>query len=60
MHLIQLLLPLHDNNGRQISASHFNQVRKELTDALLILRMLALLLLTLKPNSVNRSILRQK
>jgi hypothetical protein len=32
MHLIQLLLPLHDNNGRGFSASWFNQVREELTD----------------------------
>jgi len=32
MHLIQLLLPLRDNNGRQTCASHFDQVRAELTD----------------------------
>lgn len=32
MHLIQLLLPLHDNNGRRFSADYFNQVRKDLTD----------------------------
>jgi hypothetical protein len=32
MHLIQLLLPLHDNEGRQFSVSHFSQVRRDLTD----------------------------
>ena len=32
MHLVQLLLPLQDNNGRRFSASYFNQVRKELAD----------------------------
>ena len=32
MHLIQLLLPLHDNNGRGFSASYFNEVRKDLTE----------------------------
>jgi len=32
MHLIQLLLPLHDNDGRPFSASYFAQVRCDLTD----------------------------
>jgi hypothetical protein len=32
MHLVQLLLPLHDNNGRQFSAADYSEVRKELTD----------------------------
>jgi len=32
MHLIQLLLPLHDNDGRPFSASYFAQVRRDLTD----------------------------
>ncbi len=32
MHLIQLLLPLHDNEGRPFSVSHFTQVRRDLTD----------------------------
>jgi hypothetical protein len=32
MHLIQLLLPLHDNDGRAFPASHFQRVRAELTE----------------------------
>lgn len=32
MHLIQLLLPLHDNDGQPFSVSHFSQVRRELTE----------------------------
>ncbi len=32
MHLIQLLLPLHDNDGRPFSVSYFTQVRSDLTD----------------------------
>lgn len=32
MHLIQLLLPLHDNDGRSFPVDHFNQVRQDLTD----------------------------
>jgi hypothetical protein len=32
MHLVQLLLPLHDNNGRQFSAADYSEVRNELTD----------------------------
>jgi hypothetical protein len=32
MHLVQLLLPLHDNEGRPFSASYFTQVRRDLTD----------------------------
>ena len=32
MHLIQLLLPLHDNEGRPFSVNHFTQVRRDLTD----------------------------
>ena len=31
MHLIQLLLPLHDNDGRAFPANCFKQVRAELT-----------------------------
>ena len=32
MHLIQLLLPLHDNDGRPFSVSDFAQVRRDLTE----------------------------
>lgn len=32
MHLIQLLLPLHDNSGHGFPSSHFNHVRQELTE----------------------------
>ena len=32
MHLIQLLLPLHDNNEQRFPLAYFNQVRKDLTD----------------------------
>ena len=32
MHLIQLLLPLHDNDGQPFSVSYFTQVRHDLTD----------------------------
>jgi hypothetical protein len=32
MHLIQLLLPLHDNDGRPFSVSYFAKVRRDLTD----------------------------
>ena len=32
MHLIQLLLPLHDNDGRAFSPDYFTQVRGELTE----------------------------
>jgi hypothetical protein len=32
MHLIQLLLPLHDNSNHEFSNAHFNRVRQELTD----------------------------
>lgn len=32
MHLIRLLLPLRDNDGRDFPATHFSQVRAELTD----------------------------
>ena len=32
MHLIQLLLPLHDNEKREFPAEYFDAVRKELTD----------------------------
>jgi hypothetical protein len=32
MHLIQLLLPLYDNNNHKFSNAHFNRVRQELTD----------------------------
>jgi hypothetical protein len=32
MHLIQLLLPLHDNDGRPFQVSYFTQVRRDLTD----------------------------
>lgn len=32
MHLIQLLLPLHDNDGRDFPPAHFSQVRAELTE----------------------------
>lgn len=31
MHLIQLLLPLHGNDGRQFPVSYFTQVRRDLT-----------------------------
>ncbi|WP_425613591.1 hypothetical protein NA78x_003426 [Anatilimnocola sp. NA78] len=31
MHLIQLLLPLNDNDGHRMSARHFSKVREELT-----------------------------
>lgn len=32
MHLIQLLLPLYDNEGRAFPGSHFTVVRAELTE----------------------------
>jgi hypothetical protein len=32
MHLIQLLLPLYDNEGARFPAAHFEQVVQELTD----------------------------
>jgi len=32
MHLIQLLLPVHDNNGRRFPRNYFNQVREDLTE----------------------------
>jgi hypothetical protein len=32
MHLIQLLLPLHDNQGQDFPAEYFDKVRKDLTD----------------------------
>jgi hypothetical protein len=32
MHLIQLLLPVHDNNGRGFPADSFSQVREDLTE----------------------------
>lgn len=33
MHLIQLLLPLYDNEGRAFSGSMFDRVREELAEA---------------------------
>jgi hypothetical protein len=32
MHLIQLLLPLHDNNKKKFPPEYFGKVRKDLTD----------------------------
>jgi hypothetical protein len=32
MHLVQLLLPLHDNDGRAFPTDYFTQVRAELTE----------------------------
>lgn len=32
MHLVQLLLPLHDNDGRDFPRDDFNHVRSELTE----------------------------
>jgi hypothetical protein len=32
MHLIQLLLPLHDNNKEKFPADSFSKVRQDLTD----------------------------
>jgi hypothetical protein len=32
MHLIQLLLPLHDNNNQDFPNTYFNRVRQDLTD----------------------------
>ena len=32
MHLVQVLLPLHDNDGRDSPAAHFTEVRTELTE----------------------------
>lgn len=32
MHLIQLLLPLHDNDKQKFPAEYFDAVRRELTD----------------------------
>ena len=32
MHLIQLLLPLHDNNKQEFPIAYFLKVREELTD----------------------------
>ena len=31
MHLVQLLLPLHDNSGRAFPGKNYEQVREELT-----------------------------
>lgn len=31
MHLVQLLLPLHDNDGHGFPRNHFDQVRADLT-----------------------------
>lgn len=33
MHLVQILLPLRDNEGTALPAAHFQAVRAELTDA---------------------------
>jgi hypothetical protein len=32
MHLVQMLLPVVDNNGRRLPSSHFEAVRREMTD----------------------------
>ena len=32
MHLVQLLLPLHDNDGRDFPADYFTQARADLTE----------------------------
>ena len=32
MHLVQFLLPLHDNNNQKFPNAHFNRVRADLTD----------------------------
>lgn len=32
MHLVQLLLPVHDNNGRRFPPDYFNEVRDDLTE----------------------------
>jgi len=32
MHLIQLLLPLHDNDKQEFPHTYFNKVREDLTD----------------------------
>lgn len=32
MHLVQLLLPLNDNEGRPFPTDYFNQIRAELTE----------------------------
>jgi hypothetical protein len=32
MHLVQILLPLHDNEGRDFPPTNFRQVRAELTE----------------------------
>lgn len=32
MHLVQILLPLYDNEGRQFDAADFDRVRDELTE----------------------------
>ena len=34
MHLIQFLLPLHDNTNKEFPNTHFNGVREDLTDRL--------------------------
>ena len=32
MYLVQILLPLHDNDGRDFPPAYFNEVRTELTE----------------------------
>jgi hypothetical protein len=32
MHLVQLLLPVNDNNGRRFPPNYFNEVREDLTE----------------------------
>jgi hypothetical protein len=32
MHLVQLLLPLHDNNGQRFPQKNYEQIREELTE----------------------------
>ena len=32
MHLVQILLPLYDNDGRRFPSSHFAALREELTE----------------------------
>jgi hypothetical protein len=31
-HLVQILLPVHDNEGHQFPTNHYNEVRVKLTD----------------------------
>ena len=33
MHLIEILLPLYDNDGQPFASANFDQVRRELTEA---------------------------